>query len=364
MSDAWTTTASADELAHAWRTSRRVVVLTHAKPDGDAIGSSLAVARTVRLCGGSAESWFVGPMPRWAREIAGASVVRTLAPGESHASITNGQPEPDLIVVVDTGTWSQLGEWRSYLSDRRDRVVVVDHHVHGDIEVSSRRHLRIGSASCTEILADVCVRALGCGERGAGGGGTASASDLPREVAEPLFLGLATDTGWFRFSSVTPTTLRLAGDLLDAGVNHTDLYRIVEQQDALSRYRLMARALASLQTYSLSGGGQVAILCLREDDFVAAGADRTDTGGFSDVLLHVSEVRAAGLLIEQPRDNGAHGSIVKASFRSKPGPNAIDVAAAMAQLGGGGHVRAAGAKVDGTLGTVLPRVLHVLGVEA
>lgn len=356
MTDLWQTSVPLDQLAAQWRSSRRAVVLTHAKPDGDAIGSSLAVARTIARLGGSVESWFVGPMPRWTRDVTRDSTVRVFEAGSAagRGAALTPATEPDLIVVVDTGTWSQLQEWREFLSARRDRVVVVDHHVHGDVEVSSRRHLRVGSASCTEILADVCVAALGA----------ARADALPVEIAEALFLGLATDTGWFRFSSVTPNTMRLAGELLAAGVDHTDLYRVVEQQDALSRYRLMARALGSLKTYPLNGGGQVAILSLREDDFVQSGAARTDTGGFSDVLLHVSDIRAAGLLIEQPHDSGKPGTLVKASFRSKPGPEAIDVAAAMARLGGGGHVRAAGAKIDGTLDAALPRILDVLGARA
>jgi phosphoesterase RecJ-like protein len=358
----WTSSLTVHETAQAWRQAKRAIVLTHAKPDGDAVGSTLAVARTLALLGASTEIWYVGPMPRWgqvganettAQErsvVIGSTPCRVFEPG---AAIAPGRcDEPDLIVVVDTGTWSQVQECKEWITQRQNRVIVIDHHVRGDADMAARRHLMTDAASCTEILAPVCVAALGLH----------GPSALPTEIAEPLYLGLATDTGWFRFESVKPRTQRLAGDLLDAGVDHTRLYRIIEQQDLLPRWQLLGRALVGLTSHRVSDGqgGVVALLRLRQEDFDATGADRNETGGFSDMLLSVSDVRAAGLLIEQAGEGGS--TIVKVSMRSKPGPPqyAIDVNAAMATLGGGGHVRAAGAKIAGTMDQAVSRVLRAL----
>ena len=172
--------------------------------------------------------------------------------------------------------------------------------------------------------------------------GVDSPAKLPRNVAEPLYLGIATDTGWFRHSSVTPATLRLTADLLQAGVDHTRLFRVIEQQDQASRWRLLGRALRSLE---LHDNGRIALLSLTLEDFRDSGADRNDTSGFADMLLTVASVQLSVVFTEQESAPGRE-ALTKLSLRSKPGPDAIDVNALASRLGGGGHARAAGAKIN------------------
>jgi phosphoesterase RecJ-like protein len=117
------------------------------------------------------------------------------------------------VVIVDTGSWSQLHDYRPWIDAQHDKTALIDHHLSGNAEVSPRRLIDTGAAAACEIVAGLCVPLLGPG----------FARDLPREVAEPLYLGLATDTGWFRHSNVTPAVMRLAADLLEAGVDHERL---------------------------------------------------------------------------------------------------------------------------------------------
>ena len=351
----WTSTLRPEDVTARWRDAKRAVVLTHAKPDGDAIGSTLAIARTLMRLGVSTEIRYVGPMPRWSADMIDQTPHSLLEPGppSSTVPVSDESIEPDLIVIADTGTWSQVQEYRAWLEPRRNRIIVIDHHVRGDLDLTDMRFVQASAASCTQILATLCSLALDVGPP----------TKLPAEIAEPLYLGLATDTGWFRYSSVTPATLRLAGDLLEAGVNHTRLYGFIEQQDVLSRWRLLGRAMSSLRAFNvLDGhGGKVAIIRLTSADFEQTGGDRNDSGGFSDMLLSVSEIRAAATLIEQ---RGEHGdTVIKVSVRSKPGSHAIDVNAAMASLGGGGHVRAAGAKLACTLGEAERKVLAAMNAS-
>lgn len=347
----WTSSITTSDLAARWRSVKRAVVLTHAKPDGDAIGSTLAVSRTLAALGVQVEIWYVGPMPRWAVNVIGSTPHQVFEPGAAITPANTNIQEPDLVIVVDTGTWSQTQECSAWLRSHRDRTMVIDHHVRGDLDMTDTRFLETTAASCTQILAPLCAEALKLD----------SPSRLPAQIAEPLYLGLATDTGWFRYSSVTPKTLRLAGDLIEAGVDHTRLYGFIEQQDVLSRWKLMGRALNGVRAFPVRDGhgGRIAILRLTCEDFEQTGGDRNDSGGFSDMLLSVSDIRAAATLTEQPGEGGS--TIVKASVRSKPGPHAIDVNAAMAKLGGGGHVRAAGAKLTCSLDEAENRVLAALG---
>jgi phosphoesterase RecJ-like protein len=335
MRGVWGTNSSVEQIAAALTDPRvaSVAITTHAKPDGDAIGSTLSVARALQRVGKTVEIRVAGPVPRWAKGVlsAGAAVpLREFVPGSSGVSVDGGAiPDCDLAVVVDTGSWSQLAEMRPWLEPMTDRAVLLDHHLHGDPEVAARRVVATDCASCTQVVAPLCERLLG-----------ARAAELPLDVAEPLYLGLATDTGWYRYSSVTPAVMRLAGDLMQAGVDHTRLYTLIEQQDAPARWALLGRALNTLR---LHDAGQIATMSLTDRDFVETGATRNDTGGFADMILTVASVRVSCVLVANPSPAG-EPPLTKISLRSKPGPAAIDVNQAAQIVGGGGHARAAGAK--------------------
>lgn len=343
-------TCTPTEVAAVLRRARSAVVLTHAKPDGDAVGSTLALARTLALCRIDAEVWYVGPNPKWMEEVAGSTPRRQFAPMKpsepADGRAWNGAT-PDVVAVVDTGSWQQVAEMRPWLEGKSAQTVIIDHHAHGDSDIAAARLVKTGAASCTEVLAPVCCALLNKG----------SPATLPREVAEPLFLGLATDTGWFRFSSVTPGTLRLAADLIEAGVDHTRLYRIVEQQDTISRWRLLGRALSSVLLFDIgSESGKLAVSRLTLKDFDECAADRNDTGGFADMVLAVAEVGASAILTEADVAPG-EPPLTKISIRSKPGPGSLDVGSATKRLGGGGHYHAAGAKVRVGLDAALEQLL-------
>ncbi|HMN40725.1 MAG TPA: DHH family phosphoesterase [Phycisphaerales bacterium] len=331
---AWATNSDTPALAAALRAARSVVIVTHAKPDGDALGSSLALARALARAGVGAELWLVGPIPRWIGEFAGRIPIRELKAG-SPLAFLDGKPatDPDLVAVVDTGSWTQLSELRPFLEPRADRTILVDHHLHGDAAVATRRLIDSRCASCTEVLAPLCVALAG----------VANTAALPLDVAEPLYLGLATDTGWLRYSSVTPHTLRLAADLIQCGVDHTRLYMLIEQQQPAGRWHLLGRALRTLELHSTRGKDDAAIMSLTLADFAQTGADPNDTSGFADMLLTVASVQVSAVLNESPVNPG-EPPLTKFSLRSKPGPNAVDVNQVCKKLDGGGHARAAGAK--------------------
>lgn len=323
-------TVDLDEMARRIADARRLVITTHAKPDGDAVGSTLALARAAALLGKHADVWYIGPLMDLFR-----SVIEPDRPGLVSDS-RHPADDCDLIIITDTGARSQLKDLRAWLDRHKGRIGVIDHHIQGDADLSDFRIVDPRAAAASEIAADVIAR-LGV--------------EMTRSIAEPLYLGIATDTGWFRFSNTTSRTLRLAADLIDAGVDHADLYRRVEQTDSPGRLRLLARALTSIE---IVGGGRAAVLTLRQADYQAAGASPEDTHGFSDLPLSVESIEVACVIAETRQGH------VKLSLRSKPGPHAVDVNQIARLFGGGGHARASGARIERPLDEVRPRVIEAL----
>ncbi|MFN0012598.1 MAG: DHH family phosphoesterase [Phycisphaerales bacterium] len=340
----WASTRSPAQIVDALRRAKRVLLLTHARPDGDALGSSLALARSLSSLGIVAMPAYVPSMPRWAAHLIAATPHVLLE--NDHAARLGALPEPDAMVIVDTGSWMQLEEVKGYLQPRTDKVMVIDHHLSGSTDLTNARLIDAKAAAVAEVVAPLCAQLLG----------VASAAKLPLDIAEPLFLGLATDTGWFKFSNTRSATLRLAADLLETGVDHSRLFEWVEQQDRPSRLALQARALASLEYFE---GQSVAVMSLTRADFDATHSDSEEAGGFAADVLCVAEIQVAVVLTETVAKDPA-GPVTKASIRSKPGPRAIDVAAVCRVLGGGGHARAAGVKIAAPIAEAKARIVQAI----
>lgn len=331
----WTSTIDARGVADWINTQSTLLLLTHAKPDGDALGSTVALARAINLTRNSsgaasaAECWYAAPMPEWSKSIIGNTKVRTIEDNQP----VPGAFDPEGIIITDTGTWSQLAPFAEFLRPRLDRTTIIDHHLQGDAEIATRRLLDTAAAGVVQPVAEICCQLLGLEDP----------SKLPADIATPLYVGLATDTGWFKHSNVDGRVMRLAGQLLDAGVNHTALFSMLYQRDRAARFKLMARALESMQ---LIHDKHAAIMTLSLQDFKDTNAAPGESGGFVDLPQSVASIRVVALLTEQ---KDADGVFTKISLRSKPdeweGNPPVDVNQVCNTLGGGGHARAAGAKI-------------------
>jgi len=342
---AWETNTTLEEIAAWLKGLSSVVVMTHAKPDGDAAGSVLAITRALARAGVETNPAFVGPVPGWVSTLAGDTPWTLL---ETEADLPK-LGDPDGVLITDTGSWSQLEKVRGWLESRKDRVAVVDHHRQGSGKVGSRLYVDVDAAAVCESIASLARHLLGL----------ASAKELPRDIAEPLYVGIAADTGWFRHSNVTARVMRVAADLLEAGVDHPSLYELSEQQERWQRLGLMARALASLE---LLDEGRVAIMTVRRRDFEEIGAAPTDSGGFSDIPLMIATVRVAAVLTEA-EPTAEHPAITKISLRSKAGADPVDVNQVAMRLGGGGHARAAGVRLFEPVERARDLLIEALGSE-
>lgn len=325
MSD-WETNATLDEIAAFLAGKERIAVLTHARVDGDAVGSSLALVRALNKASKTrrATAWYVGGAPGWLHELAGDAPHVVLEGGK----LPEG--EPDAVVIVDTGSWAQLDALAEWVRARQAITTIIDHHLQGDAEMAPRRHLAKTCAAAAQPVCQLALRLLGLSRP----------SQLPVAIAELIYTGLATDTGWFRHSNVTPEVFDLAGELLRAGVDHVKMMALVEMNDRPARLRVMAEALGSLELHDRE---RIAVMSLTREAIHRAQAGSSDTGGFSDLGLKISTVRVCAILTEVETSEGSPAT--KISLRSKSGPHMIDVNQVARRLGGGGHANAAGARL-------------------
>jgi phosphoesterase RecJ-like protein len=313
----------------------RVLLTTHVRPDGDALGSVAAMALAMRRMGIASDVLLLTHLPtKYAFVFHDAGLEHLDAEQQFPASLDFSSY--DAIVVCDTGTWSQLPGLQERIASLAIPKLVIDHHLTQE-DWPDLHVVDPSAAAAGELVARVLRR---WGVR------------LDGELGQPLFVAIASDTGWFQFANTTPATLRLAADLMELGIDTDRLYQLVYQNERAARVRLQARAMQRLE---LLEGERVAVMTLGRDDFAACAAAVQDTENLVNVPLQVRSVEVSMLLTDDPA-----GGPVRLSLRSK---GHLDCAAFARQFGGGGHARAAGAKFTGDLASARATVLAAIAAR-
>lgn len=335
QSKTYVTTTTFEALAARINEAKKITITTHRKPDGDAIGSVVAFYRALHSIGKDVEVLIVGPLEHGLAIVAGDTPIRMVE--------NDGVPteDPDLVIVVDTGAWSQLEAIEPWLRERLACIVGIDHHSNGD-DVAADRIVDVTAAATTQVVMEL-FDVMGI-DLGSGGGC----------IAEALFVGIATDTGWFRFSNADARCFADASTLLQHDLNRYDIYRSLEETARPARMALLQRMLGSLEIIN-----NVAVMVLRSTDFDETKGKSTDLVGLVNTPMVIEGVQASILLTD------SNPGITKLSFRSKPplleDPSSlIDVNQLAGNFGGGGHVHAAGARVKEPLEAVKARLLEHL----
>jgi len=283
-----------------------VVITCHLHPDGDALGSALALHGALVKAGRSAVVSFSQPFevaPQY-RFLPG--VERLIPPEEVPA-------EPELLVCFDTGSVDRLGSLAPTFQRAR-RTVVVDHH--GSNESFGDINLIDPAAPASAVLCRELLRRL----------------DLPldEEIATDLYTALVTDTGRFQYQSTVPETHELAAELLAAGVRQYDVSKAVFETNDIRYLRLLGEVLGRITQVPEASLVWVSVT---RDDLKAHGIGMDATEGLIDVVRTDGASDVAAILKEQPEGG------FKVSLRSKGGTNVAEVAG---RFGGGGHALAAG----------------------
>jgi phosphoesterase RecJ-like protein len=310
-----------------------VCLACHVRPDGDALGSMLAVAHALRAQGQARVVASFGDQPFEVPEI-----LRFL-PGTDLLSPPGSYPErPRLMVTFDVGSIDRLGLLTPNAS-RADELIVVDHHP------SNTRfgtvHLIDPDAAATAVLACDLIGALG--------------AELTREVAFGLYAGLVTDTGSFKYSSTSPAVHEMAARLLGTGIEPGAVARELWDRAPFGYLGLLSAALgrAELEPAQAGGHGLVWTTITRADR-VARGLPFEAAEAVIDVVRRTEEADVAVVLKES--DDG----LWQVSARSK---GKVDVGRACTRLGGGGHRSAAGFTASDTPAGAMARLRPLLGED-
>jgi phosphoesterase RecJ-like protein len=307
---------------------QKIALTTHVRPDCDALGSELAMAAILTELGKDVRCINPFETPRNLQFLDPESKLRQLGEGDTREWLEAA----DLLIVLDTSAWAQLGRVGEAMRSIAAAKAVVDHHLSGD---------DLGA----ELFKDTSAEATGrLVFEAAGHLGVAIAP----EVAVALYAALATDTGWFRFSSTTAGTYRVAAALTEAGAVPEKIYKDLYENETLGRLRLVGRALGRTE---IELDGRLIYTWIELDDFKATGAAASDTEDVINLTLAVGGTEAAVIFVEQQTGG------IKLSFRSRCD---LDCSRLAEQFGGGGHRKAAGAFIAEPLAAARTKVLDAV----
>ncbi len=308
---------------------KRYVILSHVRPDGDAVGSQLALGLFLKKRGKDVLMIASDPVPFNLQWLVKPYEVQVFDGSiEQRERIT----EADAIVVVDTNTANRLGNLALLVEQSSATRYLIDHHPDAETWFDYA-YVRESAAATGELIYELLA-----------------AYDLDvidRAIAQALYVAIMTDTGSFQYNSVTPQVHRIVADLLERGkFNPAPIHDAVFNTRTLNGLRLLGMAL---ETITLLCQGKLAYMYVSRAMMDQSGASQEDIEGFTTYVLAVQGVRA-GLLFQET----ARG--VKVSFRSK-GDLAINEWAR--QLGGGGHRNAAGAFIKKPLQEAIEETLRL-----
>ncbi len=300
------------------------VLTSHMRPDCDAIGSEIGLALALRSLGKTVRILNGDPVPPHIAFIDPMHDVEVLN-GDTIESPLNC----DVLAVLDTSAWSQLGPMAEIVKKTGSRKVVIDHHVSQD-DMGAKVFKETSSESTGRLILQA-IESLG--------------APVTPQIAVALFAAIATDTGWFRFASVGEATFAAVTRLVAAGAKPHETFAALYEQNSLPRLLLQGRILSNTKSQL---GGKLLSSAITQADLKAVSAEPTDTEDVINRLLGVSGVEVALLFLELgPKET-------KVSLRSR---SAIDVNQIAAVFGGGGHRAAAGVRFRGPLSEAEPTVL-------
>lgn len=314
-----------EELIRLIRSKQHIGIISHFRPDGDAIGSTLALGLALRAMGKDVWLWNEDGVPARYAFLAGSELIQQLPEGVPAVL--------ELLLCVDTGDFKRLGDRAAALFADFPCIANIDHHATN----SCYGHVNVvegGDSACGFVLYKI-LRAMG--------------APITREIAAALYTAINTDTGSFQYSSTTPADMRAVAELMETGIDIADINRRVYQEKPLTELRVTAEVIANMV---VEAGGQLSHYSMTTASKERMGLSLEDTKDLVDIIRVVSGVRVA-IIFEELGDGR-----IRMSLRSKD--PAFSVADIATQFGGGGHAMAAGIRMRGELCDVRERVLNAI----
>ena len=314
-----------ERIADIINEGKKFIITTHLFSEGDAIGSELALKRF--LCDLNKEAVIVNneKLPPVYSCFDPDKDVKFLRSKDVNINLDDF----DAIFMVDVADWGQLGDFADMIKASQITKVCIDHHPtnpgYADINVIDK-----GASSAGELIYDLIIHMNG---------------ELTLELATPLYLSIATDTGWFKFSNTSAKAFKACSALIEAGVKSQIIYEKLYHNKHASYLKLLNLMLGAL---SSECDGQLVWTKMTKKMIKSSGVEFVDTDVMIDLIRAVNEVEVVVIF----RELGERKT--KVSFRSK---HTIDVSKLASDFGGGGHVRAAGASLEEPIDTVIGDVI-------
>lgn len=315
-----------DAILDVLRTRDHFAILAHFRPDGDAVGSTIALGLALRAMGKRVRMFNEDPVPERYRFLEGSAEIE----------LTPAHPiEAEVAISLDNGAWKRLGDRSMAALAEVPMLLNIDHH--GTNE-------RFGALNCVmpEEAATACIlyqmiAALGV--------------PFSPAISRALYAGISTDTGSFQYEKTTPEVMRMAADLIEHGVNVREINRLLYQEVSYKSLLVTREVLCGMR---LEEEGAICSYALDRATKERLGTEADDTADLVDVIRVIRGVRVAAVFEEL--DDGR----VRVSMRSKD--PAVDVSRIAGQFGGGGHPLAAGIRMPGPLSEARECVLKAIRV--
>lgn len=300
------------------------LITSHVRPDADALGSELGLRAVLLAMGKNVTIVNASAPPANLSFMNVPGVIHKLNETISKADV----PQTDVIVIVDTSAWQQLGAMADFIRASPAKRVVIDHHVSSDV-MTAVEFKDTGAAATGELIVEA-AEALNV--------------TFDADTCNWLYAAIATDTGWFRFPSTTARTMRIAGTLMSGGASPHSVFSLVHEQSTLSRVRLGGRVLGRTES---EADGRLVWIYADSKDLAETGAVPSDTEGLVNQCLTVAGSESAFIAVELQTGQ------IKFSLRCR---DPHDVAALAEKFSGGGHRLASGATLPGPMNMAIDRM--------
>lgn len=318
-----------NNIVNQLKKSRSVLITSHINPDGDAIGSLVAMGVALSTQGIDTTLFNESPLPAVYRFLPGVElIVRNLAPESSF----------DTAIVLDCGGLNRVGS-RADLVSAVPVVINIDHHVtnngFGNLQIIDP------SACATAEIVYRLIKALGI--------------EIDQAMATSIYTGIVTDTGSFRFSNTNHAAFAICDEMVQKGVQPHNVAQHLYGTYSLGRIKLLNLAL---ETIEISGNGNVSMMMLTRQMLNETGTHPEDGDGLINYARRIEDVKLAALIQEQENGHHKQGD-AKQYHVSLRSDGSVDVAAIASGFGGGGHPSAAGFNIKTTLSDLKHKITQL-----
>ena len=294
--------------------SHRILITTHTKPDGDALGSLSAMFDALSVLGKEVKPLILSPLPQIYRYLFTQKLF-VLGEDVKLEELKAGQfGDFDLIIIVDTNSYMQIPHFEEYLKQIDTPVIVFDHHSISE-GIGALEIVEPDAAAAGLVILELFKYA---------------GWNITPKIAEALFTAISTDTGWFRFNNTNMSVFSACSELINLGAKPSQIYQKLYETCSFERFRLKT---AMLNTIELHLDGRFATMQILKKDFESTGAAYSDTENLINESRIIGTVDTSALFIELKDGR------IRCSLRSK---GALDVGIIAEKFGGGGHKMAAG----------------------